>query len=467
VVWVLLLVVAASSAVAAETPPSVRAQDFATGFTVADNKGPIGVAFDPAGRLYVGSGDGIHRFGPEGGRMGPETRLSHRVPGKRVTGLAFDAEGRLFAGWTEPDGNGGIVQVDPVSGAMIRVVADGLRCPVGLAISPVTGDLYVSQVTCQPRILRITNPASDGAQVATFAEGFVADGLTFTPDGTLWVAHEPLDGGMTVSRYDSGRRTGVAAIPAVDGVAVSRDGTFLIGVRTDGRITRADLRNGLTGDVLTGGSRGDLAAAGPDGCLYATQSDRVLKLTNADGGCTGDTSSGPVAPGLEPTSPPFTERAIRAASCGVPTAVLISPRFGRARLRQARIYVDGRLRRTLRGRAARRDVLLRGLPGKAFAVTVRGTTLRGRTLTRTRSYGGSCGCRATRRLRVPTAWARRAGATRLRISVGGRVVRRLSGRAARRGVVISAPGRPFTLTVRATTRSGRTIVRRRVYGCAG
>jgi hypothetical protein len=152
----------------------------------------------------------------------------------------------------------------------------------------------------------------------------------------------------------------------------------------------------------------------------------------------------------------------------VPTAVAVSPRFGRARLRHVRIHVDGRLRRTVRGRALRQLVTLRGLPGKAFALTVRGTTRRGRALTRTRTYGGSCGCRATRRLRVSTAFARRARARRLRVYVGGRLVRTVSGRALRRPVVVAAaPGRPFTLTVRATTRSGRTIVRRRVYGCAG
>jgi len=74
-----------------DTSPDWVARDFATGFRFLDqSSGPIGVAFDPQGRLLVGDvlDQHIYRFSPQGGVAGPATRFDdepdseqHRRPG--------------------------------------------------------------------------------------------------------------------------------------------------------------------------------------------------------------------------------------------------------------------------------------------------------------------------------------------------------------------------------------------------
>jgi PKD repeat protein len=247
--------------------------------------GPIGVAFDATGRLYVGlySEGLIYRFGPSGGVASPATQLN-TVPLVGITALAFTADGRLYA----DRANGQVLELNPDTGAVLRTVAEGLSpLPHGLAVDPFSGDLFVAS----DGVLGITDFASHPGTVTRFADVGV-DGLTFGPDGTLWGA-----GGGPVFRIEGtnaahpGAVTRVADVPSSDGIAVgTTDGThadFLAVNRNDGVITEVALGTEppVLSSILTGGSRGDFIAVGPDGCLYATQSQTILKITRADGSC--------------------------------------------------------------------------------------------------------------------------------------------------------------------------------------
>jgi len=185
-----------------------------------------------------------------------------------------------------------VIQIDPTNGSIVRTVASGLGLLAGLASDPVSGDLFVSEqgyssVASSPGILRIDR--TSGA-VTLFAVGpsFVGpDGLTFDPDGILYVA-DPYTG--DVWELDrSGNATLIAVLTGgPDGIAVGRAGTSAAGSlfvnRNDGVISRIDITSSpaVVSTFATGGGRGDLVGVNADGYLFATQPDRVIRITPAN-----------------------------------------------------------------------------------------------------------------------------------------------------------------------------------------
>lgn len=276
--------------------------DFATGFPNGfGGIGPIGLAFDASGNLFVGDyfTGFLYKFGPAGGIATATTQVNSTSIAVGIAGLAFGKDGSLFLA---RQGNGDVVQLDAKTGTVIRMVAT-VSLATGLATDPLSGDLFVSNTS---QIFRISNFSSGPGTVTVYASE-PADGLAFGPDGTLYAAllgfgvakiagtNSPTPGAVTVLPV---------SVPSIDGMAISANPStpFLYGNRNDGIITKVDLTTSsptLT-NIVTGGTRGDFAAVGPDGCLYATQTDRVLKVTNADGTCLPP----PLGP-LFPTTPPM------------------------------------------------------------------------------------------------------------------------------------------------------------------
>src|SRR5947209_56576 len=128
-----LLLALPTSAHAYSTAGGYQAHDYATGFADLSccGWGPIGVAFDQSDNLYVAdSADGnLYRFQPGGGQAGPETRVSQKpIPGN-PKGLAITADGRLYLAREQA---GDVVELDPATGKVLRVVASGIPCAVGL-----------------------------------------------------------------------------------------------------------------------------------------------------------------------------------------------------------------------------------------------------------------------------------------------------------------------------------------------
>jgi hypothetical protein len=281
--------------------------DFVTGFPAGAPEGsPHGLAFDSADNLFVadyGTGH-LYKFGPGGGVASAATRVTTTpIPG-RPNGLAFGKDGRLYATLTTA---GEVVEINPSTGAIVRVVAMGIPAPTGIATDPRSGDLFVSQWLQASNILRISHFAQGPGTVTVYAALSDAccslDGLTFGPDGTLYTALEAsgtvVEIAGTTSRTPGAVTPIPADVPSVDGVAVVSSPTghaFLLANRNDGRITKIDLTTApptLT-DIVTDGTRGDFLAVGTDGCVYATQSTSIVKVTNADGSCLASpTSPGP------------------------------------------------------------------------------------------------------------------------------------------------------------------------------
>src|SRR4051795_4800862 len=124
-----------ASAASAYQTNGVAVSDYATGFqtvgTSSGRLGPIGIAVDHRGRIFVtDQADGwLYRFdGP--GTASPAHRVGSAPLGGRPAGLAFDANDHLYVARFQPKD---VLQVDPDTGAVLRTVVRNLQCPFGLA----------------------------------------------------------------------------------------------------------------------------------------------------------------------------------------------------------------------------------------------------------------------------------------------------------------------------------------------
>jgi sugar lactone lactonase YvrE len=307
-VGVLATVTRSHRALAYTTSNGFAASDFVTGLPNNSVLGPIGLAFDPSGNLFVMDqfNAQLYKFGPTGGVPSAATQVSaNAIPGN-PTGIAFDKAGHLYVALRDA---GEVAELDPSNGTVIRTVATGICDAEGIVVDPLSGDLFVTSWLCHPDIYRVSGFASGPGTVSSYATPGTTDGLTVAPDGTLYVAV----GGNSVARIavpgpgsppaTPGAVTPIVSIDQVDGLGVSRSqgSPFLLANRNNGTITKIDLSTSpptLT-DVFTGGTRGDFATVGPDGCLYATQTSSIVKVTNADGSCS-------LAPTAPDTSAPHT-----------------------------------------------------------------------------------------------------------------------------------------------------------------
>jgi sugar lactone lactonase YvrE len=305
-----IIPIAIHPAKAAVAAPGFAVTNFATGFVSSTQFcsgspgcGPLGVAFDVSGNLFVVDIQNgfLYKFGPGGGVAGPSTQVNTvPIPGVPA-GLAFSKDGRLYS--TRPLA-GDVVELSTSTGTVVRTIAS-VPPSNGIATDPLSGDLFIS---ASGTIMRISNFASGPGSVTSYTP-IVSDGLAFGPDGTLYAASGTCGGVAKVAGTNSatpGSFTCVASVPSIDGMAVSANPStpFLFGNRNDGIITKVDLSTSpptLT-NVVTAGTRGDFATVGSDGCLYATQTDSVLKVTNADGSCIPP-PLGPLFPS-NPSPPP-------------------------------------------------------------------------------------------------------------------------------------------------------------------
>jgi uncharacterized repeat protein (TIGR01451 family) len=387
---------AAGSAQAYQTAPGWVVSDYVTGFEHAAEAGPVGLAFDASGNLLVANSPtaSLHKVAPGGGTAAG-TKI-HDGYG-RVAGLAFDKSGRLYmARGTEGD----VVELNPASGDVIRTVVSGLPCPVGLATDPVSGDLFVSNVFCRGGgIMRITGFDSGPGTATRYAGSQDADGLTFAPDGTLYAA-----GGTRIVRItgtntaNPGTVSVVAEVPNVDGIAYSPATTsepeYLVAVRTDGEIDRVTT-DGQTTPIVTGASRGDLVTVGPDRCIYADLQDRVIKLGPSTGSCAfasqdvlGSRSGARVVDTAIRSKGPrsvkrgrtfFLKLRVSNKSRNTAHTVVVTNTLPRGiRFSKARAARATKCRRRGRTITCRRKTLA---PRKAFTITLRVRSVRGRSYT--------------------------------------------------------------------------------------
>jgi sugar lactone lactonase YvrE len=183
----------------------------------------------------------------------------------RVDGLAFHPSGAILA--SEEYRGGGLVRVDPMSGAYTRLVRD-LDSPDNVLVF--RGSIYMTEEAALGRILKIDNRQ----QLTTFAEGLEdPEGLDMGPDGRLYVAEHAPSG--HVYRYTlEGARETVGTVEEGEGLRVLPDGSVIVAETSAARITRF-LPDGSKVTV----SEGSLNA--PDGVRYDPMRDRLLVTEDA------------------------------------------------------------------------------------------------------------------------------------------------------------------------------------------
>lgn len=387
-----------SCVTAPEAAPGHALTAFANGFAAYPffygnvNWGCIGAsnpAFSADGAAYVAhfqTGD-LYRLRDTGGAaVGPLSNLGITL-GKPV----FGKDGKLYAtrGVTGASfGSGDIIEIDPDSGALLRIVANNLTCPHGLATDPLSGDLFFDN-SCtgagsdNPSLYRLTDPGdtdpSRPTAVTVYAmlPGTPNGLIAIAPNGTLYVAtayntfpHSPL---VQVAGTDRPQPASVTTLQGFDsyywinigeagpdGAARSLlvwnepDTLYLIDLTTS-PVTRAALADHLgTGTI------------GADGCLYSSTPDAVHKLTPASGACDFATSNPTPALGLDPrlTSPDPAQGTTltlqaRVAHASVPagTTVRFLIEGANAQVRLARTDANGVATLSYAGTRAGSDVI--------------------------------------------------------------------------------------------------------------
>jgi Pro-kumamolisin, activation domain/Bacterial Ig-like domain (group 1) len=224
----------------------------------------------------------------------------------------FGKDGSLYATFSATTGNfttGAIVQLDPATGAILRTVASNLTCPNGLAVDPLSGDLFFDDACTgagsdDPAIHRVINPSAASPSVVTYATLPTTPngGLAFAPNGTLYAVtgyfNNPQAPIVRVSGTDQPGPPSVVTLPGVTtafGVAVGEtlpDGEAKsLLVVPNGTLTLVDITTTPFSSSVLANNLG-VGTIGPDGCLYATDNATIYKVTNAAGGC-----------GFAPTNP--------------------------------------------------------------------------------------------------------------------------------------------------------------------
>jgi sugar lactone lactonase YvrE len=474
-----LLLALPGAAGAYTTASGYAAQDYATGFPESSTNdwGPIGIAFDLSDNMYVADNvDGnIYKFQPGGGVASSDTQLtSSPIPGG-IEGLVASADGELYLARYS---TGDIVQVDPDTGDVLRTVAS-VPCATGLAIDPVSGDLFVSENQCGSTIFRISGYQDGTGTVSSYARAGGVDGLAFDQDGTLYAES---DGNVlkiagTLSPTP-GLVTSVAHVPGADGLAFGAHSSgrlpYLVANRNDGIVTKVNFSSAFPSqtDIFSGGSRGDFVAVDSNGCLYITQSNSIVRISSASDTCGLEPSNPGAAPPAQVVVTPVGHTRHTGPACTrIRSLRLRVHQQGRVRLRSATVYVNGKAVKRLNGAKVTAPFVLTHLPSSSFTVKVVAVTTTGKRLV-TSTYYANCarptpaGCGSKLVVNVP----QRKGdpATLVYAYVNGKRVSVVHGRAITRITLTKLPRGAFTVALITHYARGRPATTRKTYaGCSG
>lgn len=471
-----LLVVLPATAGAYTAAPGYTAHDYVTGLpeSPTNHWGPLGVAFDQSDNLYVADTyDGnIYKFQPGGGAASDSTRLTESpIPGK-ITGLVISSSADMYLARYRA---GDVVQVDPLTGRVIRRVAR-IPCATGLAIDPISGDLFVSENQCGSTIYRVSDFASGPGTVSAYASVPGVDGLSFDSTGTLYAVSDGTImriGGTQSS--NPGATSEVARVPKADGVAFGEPVTgqpqFLVVNRNDGVLTRVDLNDGggsTQTNVFTGGTRGDFVTVDSYGCLFITQSTSIVRI-----GGTGNTCAfEPSTTGAKLPARVLATTVNRACRLVRSLKLRLSQQGG-VRLRSATIYVNGRRVKQVRGSAVTAPVVISNLPKSSFTLEVVAITTTGKRLVTKQSYANcakpaTATCVNTGSLSVRVPQRRGTSVRMVEVYVNGRRTKVLHGRNITAVTLERLPHGGFTVKLVTRTANGKGSTSTRHFtGCAG
>ena len=253
--------------------------------------GAGGLVVLPDGRVLVATGSGLAYFpsfpsDPSQCPTGTPVPLNSNTYNSLTLGL----DGKVYAfKYPYPFD---LVSINPNTG-LDTVILSNLY-GLGMALDPVTGDIYMSRTVSQDTIYKITGLYGGTPSWSVFVTvaGAAFDGLGWSCDGQyLFVASPDTDQLFRFDRSAGYISTSVPGGP--DGIAVGAQGTPLAGYvftnDRDGTVTR--IFNGTTSlgpqfviasDAGNGG--GDFAFVDAQGAMIATQGGHLERLSSTIGG---------------------------------------------------------------------------------------------------------------------------------------------------------------------------------------
>jgi hypothetical protein len=279
------------------------------GITLTGCVGVAGIAFDPAGNLFVSdyvTGD-VYKVAPGGAIVGDANRIG--TLGTSLGAMTFSGA-NLYATRVATTGDfttGAVLRINTVTGAATPV-SSNLPCPFSIATDPLSSDLFVTDGCTgagsdNASIWRVANPnGSPATSIYTTTDASPNGGLSFAPDGTMYVVRSyiPFGGRIDiVSGTDAGTpvvtQTDIASTFTVTALGSAPDGgarSIVVGASALGGYAQSVAAYDMTltppafsGAVLETTGAGGARIIGPDGCFYLTAADGVYRVSNADGTC--------------------------------------------------------------------------------------------------------------------------------------------------------------------------------------
>ncbi len=280
-------------------------------------------AFTSAGTVLVSDGDigSIYQLGLAGGAASSSNLLATLTPA--LSQLIYGKDGSVYAALSGAGGS--IIQINPATGAQLRVVASNLTCPGNPAIDPLSGDLFFDDPCTgggldDPTIYRIIDPANSNASLPTSVVPYATlpatpnGGLAFAPNGTLYaVTGYAVNTSSANAQVEVVSGTNAATISVTPVTGVMSSYQLAIGVtNADGSaqslivqlgttLSEVPIANPSAATVLATVSPG-IGVTGPDGCLYSANYDTVYRLANSNGGCSFAPTSPAPSIKLTPTA---------------------------------------------------------------------------------------------------------------------------------------------------------------------
>lgn len=181
-----------------------------------------------------------------------------------VDGLAWHPSGAILA--TEEYRGGGLLKIDPVSGASTYMLRD-LADPDNIAVFD--HDIYITEEDAQGRIVRIDHLQNR----YVFASGLDSpEGLDVGPDQLLYVAEHAPSGHVFRYSLDGSRET-IGKVRNGEGLRVLPDGTVVVAETSENRVVA------FTPDGAKSIFADGISAA--DGVAYDPTAHRVLVTEDA------------------------------------------------------------------------------------------------------------------------------------------------------------------------------------------
>jgi hypothetical protein len=279
-------------------------------------------AFTSAGEVLTADflNGNIYQTSLSGGAVSTSNLLSTLSPA--LGGLVYGKDGSAYA--TVGNEGAEIIQVDPTTGAQLRVVASNLTCPAGLSVDPLSGDLFFDDEctgggTDNASIFRVIDPANTDTSKPTSVVVYATlpatpnGGMAFAPNGTLYavsgyyvVADAPVEqiSGTNATTVTVNAVTGITASFGVALGAVNADDSAqsLIVTSSAGVMSEVPIASPSTPTVLISANAPNPGVTGPDGCMYAPGHETIYKIASSSGGCTFASTSPAPSISLSPAT---------------------------------------------------------------------------------------------------------------------------------------------------------------------